>query len=149
MTTKSKRSTSQRAKVDTKQKNTASQGHTVPKIIEPDSNKLALVMNTLKQNLQAIPMTQWDEPIMQALKSAFILGQAEGVAGEDRALETSPAQDPMDKGYLFIDSIAKHFGTREGLQPHELSFKWIKLQTSAGEMLVFLPTAPLHLSGKL
>lgn len=147
MTTK----TRSRKPAEQKDNNT---GHALPEVTfdAPAPDKLAAVSATLKRNLESIPMISWEEPILQALRSAFILGQAASMAeGEDHALDNAPAEE--DKGYEFIAAMSRHFDSIAeglGISAKDVTFKWRVITIAPGENAVALfPTLPMKTAQSL
>jgi hypothetical protein len=111
------------------QKDNTNQGHAVPAVTfaQPEPDKLQAVAATLKRNLESIPMLHWQEPIMSALQSAFMLGQAaEPESIEDRALDTA-SKEPEEIGYDFLNALARQLGEaakKTGLSPSDMKLKW-------------------------
>lgn len=126
------------------------QGHTVPPVetpIDQSAEKLARIAETLMKNLDAIPMRQWQEPIMSALKSAYLVGQATPASeeGEDRALNSNVKDAAEGAGFDCIERLAALFGdlTKTGMKAGHIGMRLMEFPLPNGNIAYcLLPTVP-------
>lgn len=103
------------------QKDNSKQGQTLPAPKHPEDDRLKAVVETTLRNLEGTPMTQWGTVITAALRSAYILGQAEGKSeksGEDSVLVTE-TNEAEDIGLRFMDRIGERL-VAAGIKPEDI-----------------------------
>jgi hypothetical protein len=142
-----KKSSSQRAKVE---ESTGPQtGYAIPPVeapIDQSADKLARIAETLMRNLEGNAMVHWKGIILDAMKTAYLIGQATNPAqdGEDKALATDSTEaSKEDAGYDCIARIAASFGDlmKVGLRPEHVGMKLMEFTMTNGQIVhTLLPT---------
>lgn len=103
---------------------------------------MAKIRETLMENLTNIPMSQWQEPIVAAIQSAYNLGAgvAKGAAeGEDRVLEKGDSAAVDDVAHDIMMSLGRMMANA-GIRPEHVRLRCDAVTTKGNEQYFSLTT---------